>query len=171
MSLQDAQQGVSDITDFFGTALLYGGGACLITMGVVSTVSIDLVFLKFAEKQRNPFITGFLWGLIFSGNNKNDPKDVLMLLIISPFTAAVAVALSVLLGVPEVGAFLVMGWAAASLITAAGWALKSIAASIAPEDNSENNYASSGQSFFPPPPPTAPPSSDCCSQSYYSGFA
>ncbi|WBV65081.1 hypothetical protein PGH44_10805 [Legionella pneumophila] len=114
MTLQRSiQKGVSDFSFIIGTGLKYGGAGGLLVMAVVGTVAIDLVLLAAAEKHHNSFLTGFVLGSMFSRGN----LDPVPLLIASPITSAVAVVLSVALGVPGsvlrywlVGLWLALYW-------------------------------------------------------------
>ena len=97
-------------------------------MAAIGTVAIDLVVIAYAEKQHNSFLTGFLLGSLFSG-----PRvDPTVLLIASPITSAIAVILSVALGVPQVGAALLAGWLIAATVFAIGYGLYSLGKDLDP---------------------------------------
>nr|WP_238584440.1 hypothetical protein [Legionella gratiana] len=123
------QKGIADFSLIIGKGLIYGGGAGLLVMAAVGTMAIDLVLLAYAEKHHNDFMTGWILGSMFWG-----PRvDPLPLLIASPITSAIAVGLSVALGVPQVGVALLAGWAIAATVFAVGCALVSLSESINPE--------------------------------------
>lgn len=137
MSLQTSiQQGVSDLSFIIGTGLMYGGGASLLVMAVVGTMSIDLVLLAYAKKHHNDFMTGWILGSMFWGPR----ADPLPLLIASPITSLIAVGLSVALGVPHVAIALLAGWALAATVFAVGCALLSLSEAIAPEHEAEHHH-------------------------------
>ncbi|HEN5499872.1 TPA: hypothetical protein U6294_002635 [Legionella pneumophila] len=139
MTLQHSiQKGVSDFSFIIGTCLKYGGAGGLLVMAVVGTVAIDLVLLAAAEKHHNSFLTGFVLGSMFSRGN----LDPVPLLIASPITSAVAVVLSVALGVPGVGLAILAGWTLAGTLLAVGMGLEAFAKSINPEPSSESDYNS-----------------------------
>ncbi|HAT2065781.1 TPA: hypothetical protein RGN17_001117 [Legionella pneumophila] len=139
MTLQHSiQKGISDFSFIIGTGLKYGGAGGLLVMAVVGTVAIDLVLLAAAEKHHNSFLTGFVLGSMFSRGN----LDPVPLLIASPITSAVAVVLSVALGVPGVGLAILAGWTLAGTLLAVGMGLEALAKSIDPEPSSESDYNS-----------------------------
>lgn len=137
MSMQAIQKGVSDFSFIIGKGLMYGGGAGLLIMAAVGTVSIDLVLLAYADKTHNGFLTGYILGSMFWG-----PRfDPLPLLIASPITSIIAVGLSVALGVPAVGGAILAGWALAATLVGLGYGLTALAEAIdpEPEDDYESN--------------------------------
>ena len=107
----------ADMCHILGTILMCGGGAGLFVMSVIGTLSVDLVLLAYASKQRNPFLTGFVLGSMFSR------QSMWPFLGCSLAITGVAVILSVALGVPGIGALLLAGWAAAALTFSVGVAL------------------------------------------------
>ena len=129
MSLENTmQKGVADFSLIIGKGLMYGGGAGLLIMAAIGTVSIDIVLLAYAEKNHNSFLTGYILGTMFWG-----PKfDPLPLLIASPITSIIAVGLSVVLGVPAVGAAILAGWALAATVLALGFGLMALGQAINP---------------------------------------
>ena len=130
MSFQHSiQKGVADFSHIIGTGLKYGGGFSLFVMAVVGTVAIDIVILTAAQKQNNAFLTGFIFGSMFSRGN----YDPIPLLIASPITSAIAVALSFALGVPGVGVGILIGWGVAAALLAIGTGLEAFAKAIDPE--------------------------------------
>jgi hypothetical protein len=131
MSVQRTiQQGISDFSFIIGTGLKYGGGFGLLVMAVVGTVAIDIVILAAADKNHNSFLTGFIWGSLFSRGNINP----LPLLIASPITSVIAVALSFALGVPGVGVGILIGWGVAASLLAIGLGLEALSKAIEPDD-------------------------------------
>jgi hypothetical protein len=129
----DIQKGVSDLSLIIGKGLMYGGGAGLLIMAVVGTVSIDIVLLSYAEKTHNHFLTGYILGTMLWG-----PKaDPVPLLIASPITSLLAVGLSVALGVPAVGAAILAGWALAATVMGLGYGLMALAEAIEPDPEDE----------------------------------
>lgn len=129
------QKSASDFSMIIGTGLKYGGAFGLLTMAVVGTISVDLVLLAKADKDRNPFLTGFVLGSMFSQGN----PDPVPLLIASPITSAVAVVLSVALGVPSVGAAILAGWVLAVTTLAVGIGLQDLAKAINPDNLNEEH--------------------------------
>lgn len=135
MSVQRSiQKGISDFSFIIGTGLKYGGGFGLLVMAVVGTVAIDIVLLAYAEKNRDAFLTGFIWGSMFSRNNNFNP---LPLLIASPITSLIAVALSFALGVSGVGVAILIGWGVAAAVLGIGLGLEALAKAVAPESDPE----------------------------------
>ncbi len=134
--MNSIQKGVSDFTMIIGTGLKYGGAGSLLVMAVVGTFAIDLVILAAAEKRRDSFLTGFILGSMFSRGN----VDPVPLLIVSPITSAIAVALSFALGVPGVGLAILAGWALAATLLAVGLGLESLAQAIDPEPSYRFGY-------------------------------
>lgn len=129
-------RGVSDFSFILGKGLLYAGGASLFVMACVGTLSIDLVLLSYAEKKNNAFLTGFILGSLFSG-----PRiDPVPLLIASPITSAIAVGLSIALGVPSMGAAIAAGWAVAAMLLFIGYGLQEFSKSIDPEHTPEPGF-------------------------------
>ncbi len=138
MSLQTSiQKGVSDFSFIIGAGLMYGGGAALLVMAVLGTISIDLVLLAYAEKKHNDFMTGWILGAMFWGQR----VDPLPLLIASPITSLIAIGLSVALGVPHIGVALLAGWALAATVLAIGCALIALSETITPEPEHHRGYA------------------------------
>ncbi|WP_298624606.1 hypothetical protein [uncultured Legionella sp.] len=134
MSVQsDIQKGVSDLSLIIGKGLMYGGGASLLVMAVIGTVSIDIVLLHYAEKTQNSFLTGYILGTMLWGPKVN-PLPALML---SPITSLIAVGLSVALGVPGVGGAILAGWAFAATVLGLGYGLVALSEAIEPEDDYE----------------------------------
>lgn len=137
--LHAIQKGISDFTYIIGVGLQYGGGFGLLAMAVVGTVAIDVVLLAAAEKHRNAFLTGFVLGSMFSRSN----IDPVPLLIASPITSAVAVVLSLALGVPGVGLGILIGWGVAATILAIGLGLTALAKVMDPEPRLEDEHVPS----------------------------
>lgn len=136
---------VSELSDILGTILIYGGGAGLLIMAIVGTVAIDIVILAALTKHRShnaSFLTGYLCGSFFAYRN----PDPVPILIASPITTAVAIVLSIFLGVPAIGIALAAGWAIAASIFCLGLALQSLAAEIASSNESSANH----EPFFMP---------------------
>lgn len=127
--LYSAQKGIADFTHIIGTGLKYGGAGSLLIMAVVGTVAVDLVLLAYAEKKQDQFLTGFIIGSMFHSRQ----VDPLALLVASPITSAIAVSLSFLLGVPQVGWAILIGWTFAAVVLAIGVSIQSLAKSITPE--------------------------------------
>ncbi|WP_058494373.1 hypothetical protein [Legionella worsleiensis] len=126
---KQVQKGTADLTMIMGKILMYSGGAGLLIMAAFGTVAIDVVLLAYANKNHNSFLTGFLIGALFWG-----PRvDPLPLLIASPITSLIAVGLSVLLGVPMVGAAILAGWAMAAVVMGVGYGLMALADVMQPE--------------------------------------
>ena len=123
------QKGVADLSHIIGLGLVYGGGAGLLAMAVIGTVSIDIVLLAYAEKKHDDFMTGWILASMFTAP-KFDPAP---LLIASPITTLLAVALSIALGVPGTGMALLAGWAVASALLLSGLAVLSFSHAIEPE--------------------------------------
>jgi hypothetical protein len=123
-----ARKNVSDATRFLGTILMCGGGASLFVMAAVGTVSVDIVLLAFASKQRNGFLTGYILGSMWY---RNDISPI-SLMIVSPLMTAIAIVLSVALGVAGVGFVLAAGWALSAALFLTGYGLTKLADTIAP---------------------------------------
>lgn len=118
---QAIQKGVADFSFIIGTGMYYGGAAALFTMAVVGTVAVDLVVLSYAKKNNTQFLSGFLCSSFFSRQpNLGNLGNFGIALIVSPITTALAIALSVCLGVPQVGLYLMAGWLTAGLSFAVG---------------------------------------------------
>lgn len=132
------QKGISDFSFIIGRGLMYGGGAGLLAMAVVGTVAIDLVLLAAAERSHNHFLTGFIWYSMFSRGN----VDPVPLLIASPLTSVIAVALSFALGVPGVGVGILIGWSVAATLLAVGYGLEQLSKAIAPELEEDEELSS-----------------------------
>jgi hypothetical protein len=129
------QKGAADFTHIIGLGLKYSGGFALLAMAVVGTVSIDIVLLAYASKERNGFLTGLILGTLISNNNT--PVNPLYLLIASPITSAIAVGLSFALGVPGVGVAILIGWAVAAAVFAIGLGIVALAEAIDPEPENQ----------------------------------
>lgn len=125
---ESMQKGASNFSFILGKALFYTGAAGLFTMAVVGTVAIDIVLLSYARKSHDRFLSGMIFAGLFFGNR----SDMTPALIASPITTAVAVVLSVCLGVPGVGLALLAGWLAAGLLFAAGKGLVGLSEVIEP---------------------------------------
>lgn len=120
----------------FGKGITYLGFGALFLMSIVGSISIDIVILmaisKAANKDRHQsdaFVTGFLWGMLFSSNRSTERslyQDARNMIIYSPFLTGIAVALSFLLGVPEIGVLLIAGWVGALGILIAGIAIHAL---------------------------------------------
>jgi hypothetical protein len=132
------QKGVSDFSFIIGRGLMYGGGAGLVVMAVVGTLSVDLVLLAAAERHHNHFLTGFVLGSMFSRGN----VDPVPLLIASPITSVIAVALSFALGVPGVGVGILIGWGVAASLLAIGYGLEQLSKAIDPEPEPDEELSS-----------------------------
>ena len=91
----------------------------------------------------NDFITGYLWGSMFS----RESRDPLPLLLASPLITASAVVLSFVLGVPEVGLILMAGWCIAASLLLLGYCLEGLGEAMKP--NPKVEYVQS-------PAPSAP---------------
>ncbi len=97
-------------------------------MAAVGAVSIDIVFLAYLIKKSqennfgyNNFLTGYMWGTLFTHHHHHDhASDHLILLIASPFLTGIAIGLSFLLGVPQVGICLAIGWGASLMLVGIG---------------------------------------------------
>lgn len=137
--LYSAQKGIADFTFIIGTGLKYGGAGSLFVMAVVGTISVDIVLLAYAEKRHNEFLTGFIIGSMLSRDN----FEPIALLIASPITSAIAIGLSVALGVPQVGLAIFAGWAFASVLFAVGVGLQALSKAIKPEPEDAFNYYAS----------------------------
>lgn len=124
------QKGVSDFSSIIGKGMMYGGGAGLFFMVCVGTISIDLVLLKYAEKNHNDFLTGWILGSMFF----RPDYDPLPLLIASPISSTIAIGLSFALGVPNVGVAILAGWAASTLLLGLGYGVAMLAQEIKPEE-------------------------------------
>lgn len=134
-----AQKGIADFTYLIGTGLKYGGAGSLLIMAVVGTVAVDLVLLAYAKKNHDQFVTGYIIGSMFHCRH----IDPVALLIASPITSAIAVGLSFLLGVPQIGWAVLIGWTFATVVMAIGVSIQSLAESITPEPEAEDfGYAS-----------------------------
>lgn len=137
MSFQHSlQKGVSDFSFIIGRGMIYGGAGALFVMAVVGTISIDLVLLSAAEKNHDRFLTGFVLGSMFSRGN----TDPVPLLIASPISSAIAVVLSVALGVPEVGLVIMAGWLLAATTLAIGYGIEALAKAINPDPVDDSDY-------------------------------
>lgn len=115
-----------------GKGITYVGKGAVFLMAVVGAVAIDIVILEALSKESrrdrgdNGFLTGYLFGLMWSNNqsnNRNFYENAAIMLLISPLLTTIAVALSFALGVPEVGIALIAGWAGAFSIIAVGMAV------------------------------------------------
>lgn len=141
MSLERSiQKGISDFSFIIGTGLKYGGAGSLLVMAIVGTAAIDIVKLAAVANSRNhnnDFLTGYVLGSMFYGR----AFDPLPLLVISPITSLIAVALSVPLGVPMVGAAILAGWAAAAIILGVGLGLTALAEAIRPEPEKDDDLS------------------------------
>ena len=74
------------------------------------------------------FLTGFVLGSMFSRGN----LDPVPLLIASPITSVIAVALSFALGVPGVGVGILAGWGVAAALLGIGYGLVQLSKAIEP---------------------------------------
>lgn len=139
--MRSIQKGASDFSFIIGTGLKYGGAFGLFAMAVVGTVAIDIVILAaltqnndrhshgHSSSGNNSFVTGYILGSMFSQGN----TDFRYLLIASPITSLIAVALSFALGVPGVGVGILIGWGVAATLLALGLGLEALSKSIDPE--------------------------------------
>lgn len=127
-------------------------------MAGIGTISLDIVLLAFIIKKSREdknnfdgFITGWLLGSFFSSRANDRPlsfNDYRYLLLASPFLTAIAVCLSVLLGVFQpVGAFLLMGWGVSLFTIGMGAGIESLADTLGSTPAPVHNN-----------PPPAPPS-------------
>lgn len=130
LDLTDVQQFVSDSTLILGKALMYTGGAGLFVMAVVGTAAIDLVLLAFAAENHNNFLTALIFMSIFL--RKDSDSSPWLALLASPITSGIAIVLSLILGVPYVGAGIAAGWGIAAVITLIGYGLVELARCIEP---------------------------------------
>jgi hypothetical protein len=117
-----------------GEYIAYTSMFFLLIMGIVGTMSIDIVILavllKEAKHNDNAFATGFLWGLLFSynrpyyGSSHYGPDPLYdnagILICVSLIMTAIAMVLAATLGVPEIALFLAIGWGGAIAITSIG---------------------------------------------------
>ena len=124
-----------------GKGVTYLGMGALFLMAVVGTLSIDIVVLMFIAKEgkkhnNDGFFTGYLLGLLMSNNRQNNSTyynagstyyNAGMMLLMSPFITAIAIALSFALGVGSVGIALAMGWGVAAGILLVGLMIYGIA--------------------------------------------
>ncbi len=118
-----------------GKGISYVGLGTVFLMAIVGSISIDMVIfaalIKESKKRDgNNFLTGYLFGLMWSNNNSSRRggfyTDAGIMLLISPLLTAVAVALSFALGVPEIGVALIAGWVGAFSIVTLGLAIYSL---------------------------------------------
>lgn len=182
---------VSDLTMILGTALKYTGGAALLVMAVIGTLSIDIVLLlyilKRTEKGDNTFLTFLLWNNFFSSprchhsHGSSNSDDYPILLLVSPITSLIAVGLAIGLGMPHVGLAILGGWVIAASIYLLGKGLEALAEYIAPgpEVAASVKAPQSGvaqMGIFPsaPPPPYdagAPPAYGAYAPPAYGAYA
>lgn len=135
MAMRAIQKAVADFSYIIGAGMMYGGGLGLLSMAIIGTVSLDIVLLAYAEKKHNDFMTGWILASMFFGP-KQDPVP---LLIASPITSLIAVALSFALEVPHIGLAILAGWAIASTLFVVGLGLMVASESLQPEP--ERNMA------------------------------
>ncbi|WP_367606561.1 hypothetical protein [Legionella sp. W05-934-2] len=136
MSFQEtAKQRLADFSLIIGKALFYSGGLALFLMACVGTLSIDIVMLACAEKHHDQFLTGIILGSMF-GRGSYDPMPLIMA---SPITSALAVALSVYLGVPGVGVAIVAGWILSTTIFIMGCGLFALSETLSNNDDYQTN--------------------------------
>ena len=124
MKLIDVARSVVRGVNFFGMAVTFIGMGLLFTMAIVGTISFDIILLAVILKSDNrdhPFITGLLLGSLMSNNHSNSFSRVGLgtLFIVSLIMTLIAIPVSAVCDVPEIGFGLVMGWgiAAATFIT------------------------------------------------------
>lgn len=118
-----------------GNYITRAGMLSTFLMAVVGTISIDIVLLAYMIKKTNEnnsgansFLTGYLWGTMFSGNHHHHSSpNPLLLLIASPFLTGIAIGLSFLLGVPQVGIVLALGWGVSLSIVGLGTGISALA--------------------------------------------
>ena len=116
-----------------GKGITYIGMGSMFVMAMIGTISIDIVLIAWINKESrrhgsNGFLTGFLWGTMFSNRNSGSLYyNAGIMLLLSPVTTAVAIGLSFLVGVPGVGIALIMGWGAAFGLVGLGLAIYGIA--------------------------------------------
>lgn len=129
---------VGQYTQYVGLGLIF-------VMAVVGTVAIDIVLLAFVAKTLsesnnrqgngfgdNPFVTLMLWNMMFNHSSSHHNTGVIdfgLQLLIAPVTTIIAIVLSVLLGVPQVGVALIAGWVVALGVLALGYAIEQAAES------------------------------------------
>jgi|GEM_PF-2273094 len=126
---------VGEYTQYTGLALIF-------TMAVVGTVAIDVVIFAALAKAasesnrrgngfgNNPLVTLMLWNMMF--NNSSSRRDTGILnfglqLLLAPVLTVIAIGLSVLLGVPQIGVALTAGWVVALGVLAVGYAIEQTA--------------------------------------------
>ena len=122
-----------------GEYIKYTGLVLLTMMAVVGTVAIDIVILvailteskkneqRGHENEGHGFFTGYVIGVMFSNHNQSSPLQTTIQLLLSPITTLIAIALSVCLGVPQVGIALAIGWGVAVGVLALGMGISQLA--------------------------------------------
>jgi len=129
---------VGEYTQYVGLGLIF-------VMAVVGTVAIDIVILAFMAKTLsesnnrqgngfgdNPFVTLMLWNMMFNNSSSRHNTGVIdfgLELLLAPVTTVIAIVLSVLLGVPQIGVALIAGWVVALGVFAVGYAIEQAAES------------------------------------------
>lgn len=127
---------VGEYTQYVGLGLIFA-------MAVVGTVAIDIVILAALAKTLsesnnrrgngfgdNPFVTLMLWNMMFNSSSSRHNTGVIdfgLQLLIAPVTTVIAIGLSVLLGVPQVGIALIAGWVVALAVLAVGYMIEQAA--------------------------------------------
>jgi len=127
---------VGEYTQYVGLGLIFA-------MAVVGTVAIDIVILaalaKALSESNNrrgnglgdyPFVTLMLWNMMFNSSSSRHNTGVIdfgLQLLIAPVTTMIAIGLSILLGVPQVGVALIAGWVVALGVLAVGYLIEQAA--------------------------------------------
>lgn len=124
---------VGQVTKEAGRATFFIGVGTLFLMAILGTIAIDIVvwaaLINATSRDRhNSFTTGFLFAMIFSnsGSRSEHEKSWPILLLLSPILTVIAIGLSFLLGVPEVGMVLVAGWLVGLTLLGGGLMLSSM---------------------------------------------
>lgn len=170
-----------------GEVIINIGAACLFMMAIIGTISIDLVILaaivaasEKSNRREHSFLTGYLWGSMFS-NRHHHNDDYSVMLIISPITTAIAITLSIFLGVPMVGLALAAGWLASLGIMGVGIMLYNIGDNcfnsvdtstnrFSTQTSSSNQIHTNLSNSFTPPPQEAVVISDYDDSANHSTF-
>ena len=117
-----------------GEYIAIAGAVATFGMAIVGTIAIDIVIAAYVlkkAKEENSWFSGFLTGYflssMFSNNNISNPANYVLMLLASPFLTGVAIGLSFLLGVPQVGIALALGWGIALSVVGIGTGIIALA--------------------------------------------
>lgn len=177
---------MANLVKDLGKGIVYLGMGTMFVMAIVGSISIDLVLVAALAKalrsnsssNNNSFLTGYLWGTLFSSRNSSTGgfySNLGVMLLASPILTLAAIGLSFALGVPEVGIALAVGWGVAfglvalgAFIHGVGKMLESLTSVIGSLFSRTSSYHYNPNYAFPQPSNTTIRKGDLLSRAFLS---